>query len=245
MIKNIKLIFAYDGSKFSGVQNQKDRISIQSTIENAIYKVTSFRSRLILAGRTDAGVHAFGQTANFLTPSKIPAQAYVYKLKKYLPDSIEILSSKEVDLKFHARFSAKSKVYKYLIFNDKFMHPNLNHAFCRVTYDLDISLMKKAAEYLCGRHDFKAFSKYENKKINTIRTIEYIKISQSDKIIEIEIKGNSFLYNQVRIMIGVLVDVGRGHRSPSYVTEILESKDRLKAGITYGPQGLYLMKIEY
>lgn len=245
MIRNIKLVFAYDGSKFAGVQNQKDRISIQSTMENAIYKVTNFKSRLILAGRTDAGVHAFGQTANFLTPSQIPAQAYVYKLRKFLSDSIEVISSEEVDLFFHARFSAKSKVYKYLIYNDKFMHPNLNHAYCKVTYDLDIDLMRQAAKLLCGSHDFKAFSKYENKKINTCRTIEYIEINRKDKIIEIEIKGNSFLYNQVRIMVGVLVDVGRGHRMPSYVTEILQSRDRLKAGITYGPQGLYLMKIEY
>lgn len=245
MIRNIKLIFSYDGSKFSGVQSQKDRDSIQSLIENAIYKSTNKHSRLIIAGRTDAGVHAYEQVANFLTASEIPASAFIYKLRVFLPDSIELISSEEVDLNFHARFCAKSKTYRYIIYNDKFMHPSLNHVFCKVTYDLNIGLMRKAAKYLCGFHDFRAFSKYENKKINTYRNIEYIDINKKGKLIMIDIKGNSFLYNQVRIMIGVLVDVSRGHRKPEDVKEILESKNRLKAGITYGGQGLYLMKIDY
>lgn len=245
MIKNIKLIFAYDGSKFSGLQYQSDRKSVQEAIENAIYKVTKRRSRLIIAGRTDAGVHAYGQVANFLTASEIPAKAFAFKLRPYLPASIEIIESSQVDLDFHARFKAKKKTYLYRIYNDKFMHPSLNHIYTKVSYDLDLDLMRQAAKYLCGYHDFKAFSKYENKEINTYRTIDYISIEKKDKLIEISLRGDSFLYNQVRIMVGVLVDAARGHISPAYVKEILDSRDRLKAGITYGPQGLYLVKIDY
>lgn len=245
MIKNIKLVFAYDGSKFSGIQYQNDRDSIQASIENAIYKVTKRHSRLIIAGRTDAGVHAYGQVANFLTASDIPAEAFVFKLRQFLPESIELVSSSQVDLDFHSRFKAKSKTYLYRIYNGKFMHPSFKHIFTHVTYNLDVGKMREASEYLCGFHDFKAFSKYENKEVNTCRTIDYIDIKKKDEIIDIEIKGDSFLYNQVRIMVGVLVDAGRGHIDPSYVKEIVDSKDRLKAGITYGPQGLYLMKIDY
>lgn len=245
MIRNIKLTFAYDGSKFAGTQLQKDRPSIQESIEHAIFKVTGKKSRLIIAGRTDAGVHAYGQVGNFLSAADIPASAYLYKLRMYLPDSIEIIKSEEVDLDFHSRFSAKAKTYRYIIYNDEFMHPSFKHLYCHVTYKLDIGLMKEAAQRLCGKHDFKAFSKYEEVSKNTVRVLDKVKIDSLDKLVIIEFKGQSFLYNQVRIMVGALVDVGRGHRRPEYITEIIDSKDRLMAGITYGPEGLYLMEIDY
>lgn len=245
MIKNIKLIFAYDGSKFSGMQSQKDKDSIQESLENAILKVTGKPSRLVVAGRTDAGVHAYGQVANFLTASNIPPKAYAYKLRLYLSDRIEIIESEEVGLNFHARFSAKSKTYRYLIYNDSFMHPSLKDIYCHVSYKLDIEKMKEGAKYLVGEHDFRAFSKYEDKKLNTVRRLDRVDISKEGKVITIEFEATSFLYNQVRIMVGSLVDVARGHRHPSYIKEIIDSKDRLKAGITYSPTGLYLMEIAY
>ena len=245
MIKNIKLTFAYDGSKFKGVQAQKNERTIQSELERAIYKLTGKSSRLILAGRTDAGVHAFGQVANFLTPANIPGKAFKYKLGKYLPDSIIMLQSEEVSLDFHARFSSKNKRYRYIIYNDKFMHPAFQSIYCQVSYDLDIKAMIKACRYLEGRHDFKAFTKYEKKEKSTTRTITKADIKRDGKLIIIEFEGESFLYNQIRIMVGCLVDIGRGHRSPDHILYLFDTKDRLSAGITYPPSGLYLMDIGY
>ena len=245
MIKNIKLTFAYDGSKFKGIQAQKNERTIQSELEKAIYKLTGKSSRLILAGRTDAGVHAFGQVANFLTSADIPGKTYMFKLAKYLPDSIIVLQSEEVSLDFHARFSAKNKRYQYIIYNDSFMHPAYNSIYCHVSYKLDLKAMTRACKYLEGRHDFKAFTKYEKKEKSTIRTITRADIKRDGKLIIIEFEGESFLYNQIRIMVGCLVDIGRQHRSPDYVMDLFETKDRLKAGITYPPSGLYLMEIGY
>lgn len=245
MIKNIRVVFAYDGSKYSGMQSQGINNSIQEEIENAIFKITGCKSRLITAGRTDAGVHAYSQVANFLTPSNIPGHAYKYHFQKFLSQNIIIIQSDEVSLNFHSRFNAISKTYRYFIYNDDFMHPSFNSTYEHVTYKLDITRMRKAANYLIGKHDFKAFTKYENKEVNSIRNIERINIDREDKLIILEFQAESFLYNQIRIMVGTLIDIGRGHREAEYILELLESKDRLKAGKTYGPNGLYLMKIDY
>lgn len=245
MIKNIKIIFAYDGSDFSGVQTQKGLSSVQEEIEKAILKITNKKSRLIVAGRTDAGVHAFGQVANFLTNTNIPADAFKYHLNKHLPDGILITDSCEMDLSFHSRFSAKSKLYRYIVYNDEFMHPNLRKIYAHVTYKLDVDMMNDAAKLLEGKHDFKAFTKYENREVNTIRSIDRINIYRQDKLIYFEFEAESFLYNQVRIMVGTLINIGRGHREVEYIIELLESKDRLKAGMTITPYGLYLINISY
>lgn len=244
-MKNIKIIFAYDGSDFFGYQAQTDKKTVQGSIEYAIKKVTGKDVRLMSAGRTDKGVHAENQVANFFTDSNIPAKAYKYNLRKYLPDSIHIKESIEVDQDFHARFSAKKKTYKFLAYNKKYMHPNLRSIYTHVVYDLDIEKMRQASKYLLGGHDFKAFSKYENKPVNTNRSIDEIVIDREGDLVVFTFKAESFLYNQVRIMVGSLVDVGRGHRPPDYIKEIIDSKDRLKAGMTLSPSGLYLMEISY
>lgn len=245
MIKNIKIVFAYDGSKFSGMQSQKDKNSIQEELEKAIFKTNGKKSRLVTAGRTDAGVHAYGQVANFLTASNIPAKAYVFHLRKYLPDSIWVISTEEVDLDFHSRFSVHKKKYAYIVYNDKFMHPSLNSIYTHISYNLDVEKMNKACKMLIGRHDFKAFTKYEDKPINTVRSIIDARVYKKDKLVYFEFEAESFLYNQVRIMVGSLIDIGRGHKDTNYINELLELKDRLKAGRTLGPQGLYLMSIKY
>ncbi|NLW52954.1 MAG: tRNA pseudouridine(38-40) synthase TruA [Tissierellia bacterium] len=245
MIKNIKITFAYDGAEFSGLQTQKGLKTVQEEIEKAIYKITNKKSRLVTAGRTDAGVHAIKTVANFLTNSQIPAEAFKYHLTKYLPDSIVMIDSCDMDLSFHSRFSAKSKLYKYIVYNDEFMHPNLRKTYAHVTYKLDIENMQNAANLLVGKHDFKAFTKYENRDVNTIRSIDRIDIYQKDKLIYFEFEAESFLYNQVRIMVGTLINIGRGHREVEYIKELLESRDRLKAGMTISPYGLYLVEIKY
>lgn len=245
MIRNIKLVFAYDGSAYSGMQSQGLNNSVQEELELAIFKITGRSSRLITAGRTDAGVHAIGQVANFLTVADIPGYAYKYHFQKYLSDSIIVTDSSEEDLNFHSRFSAKSKTYRYILYTGEFMHPSFNKSYTHISYKLDLSKMKEASKYLLGRHDFRAFTKYESTSKNTIRSIDQIEIYQDGLKVVIEFKAESFLYNQVRIMVGSLIDVGRGHRDPIYMKELIDSKDRLKAGKTYSPSGLYLVKIDY
>lgn len=245
MIKNIKLTFAYDGSKYSGMQTQKDKNSIQETIERAIERVCGRSLRLIIAGRTDAGVHAYAMVGNFLSPLDIPAKAYIYKLRMHLPDSIMIKDAQEVGLDFHARFSARSKSYQYIIYNGKFMHPSLNHIYTQVEYTLDIEKMQRAAKHLIGTHDFKAFSKYVDRPVNTVRKLTSLDIYKKENLIYFDFKAPSFLYNQIRVIVGSLVDVGRGHRSVQSVVDLLTSKDRSKAGMTYPAAGLYLLEIDY
>lgn len=244
-MKNIKLIFSYDGSDFFGYQTQINKKTVQGSIEYAIKKVTGEDVKLMSAGRTDKGVHAESQVANFYTQSNIPGKSFMYHIRKYLPDSIIIKDSMEVDMDFHSRFSAKSKTYKYVIYNRKYMHPSLRNIYTQVIYDLDIEKMREASRFLIGSHDFKAFSKYENKPVNTNRSIDEITINRKDDLVIFTFKAESFLYNQVRIMVGSLVDVGRGHRPPKYIKEIIDSKDRLKAGMTFSSSGLYLMEITY
>ena len=244
MVKNILLKLAYDGSKFSGFQAQKDEVTVAEELEKAILKVTGFPSRVIAAGRTDAGVHACAQVVNFLTASSIPPEAFQYKLVKYLPDSIRILVSKEVPLTFHARFARHRKHYRYVIHNDAYMHPIYNNYLCHVTYKLDQAMMQEAAKYLVGEHDFRSFLKYGEEK-STVRRIDSIEVSSKGNRLMIDFVGESFLHNQVRIMVGTLVNVGRGLWPPDRVKEILGSKDRLKSGMTYPASGLYLMDIDY
>lgn len=244
MVKNIKLVLAYDGSKFSGWQSQENKRTVQGCLEDAVEKVTGRKSRIVCAGRTDAGVHAYGQVANFLTISRILGHALVYHLNKYLDDDILIISSEEVDLDFHARFSAHKKKYRYVVFNDKLMYPTENNyaGYCREK--LDLERMKEAALYLLGKHDFKAFMKYD-KPVNTVRNIESIDIYKDGPRVIFEFSGESFLYNQVRIMVGTLTNIGRGLWSVERMKDILDSRDRLKAGMTYPAGGLYLLDISY
>lgn len=244
MIRNIKLTVSYDGSKFSGWQRQKDRRSVQEELNKAINKVTRRQTRVISAGRTDAGVHALGQVVNFLTTINSPASAIKHQLEPFLPDDIVVIASEEVDLNFHSRFSAKKKTYRYLLNNAEPFYPMYRDYKEHVRYELDVDKMREAASYFIGRHDFKAFMKY-GADINTVRHIEKIDIFTKKDDLILEFTAESFLHNQIRIMVGALVDVGRGKYEPDHIKDLLEEKNRLKAGKTYPSRGLYLVKIEY
>lgn len=242
---NIKLTIQYDGTFYSGWQKQENAIGIENILEDALEKIVGKRTKLVGAGRTDKGVHAYGQVANFKTDAKIRPDKYPYWFKVYLPDDIKVIKSEEVPDDFHARFSAKSKTYLYKIYNSDDMHPIFRNFYEEITYDLDLERMKDAAKIFIGKHDFSAFSGILEEKTNPVRTIEDIDLRKSDFGLEIEIKGESFLRNQVRIIAGSLVEVGRGKMSKKDLEKALLSKKREDAGPTLSGKGLYLMGVYY
>ena len=246
MIKNVRLKFAYDGSNFHGFQSQDNLRNIEDEIKKAIHKVSGENNRIIAAGRTDRGVHAYSQYVNFLTASNINPKAFNFHLAPYLPNDILALEADEVDLGFHARFSAVDKTYKYLIYRGRVMHPIHRNYMEHVTYKLDLRKMNEGLEILKGTHDFKAFMRADRDlKINTIRTIDDCYLKEDGDKLEIYFRANSFLHNQVRIMCGALVEVGRGRLGLDELESFFAKDNSKRANPTLGPGGLYLWSINY
>lgn len=244
-MRNLMIILEYDGTNYHGWQYQENAVTVQGVLRKAIMKVTGENIDLIGASRTDAGVHALYQVANFKSNTKIPAEKLPYALNSVLPDDIAVVQAKDVDNSFHARYSAKRKKYKYIILNRKFPMPTMRNYCWHIGYPLNIEEMKKAASYLIGLHDFSAFRASGSSKTSSIRMVYHLTIEKDEDFINIEIEANGFLYNMVRIIVGTLVYVGLGKIKADEVLDILESKNRTKAGITAPPQGLYLIKIMY
>jgi tRNA pseudouridine38-40 synthase len=245
-IKNILLKIQYDGSSFSGYQSQMDKRTVQEELEKAIRKVTGEKNRIIAAGRTDAGVHANSQYVNFLTTSKIKADKFYYHLKPYLPSDILVLSSKEMDINFHARFCAKKKSYKYIISTEENLHPIYRNYMENITYKLDLSLLEKGMNLLVGDHDFKAFMfSQKDAIINTRRILDKAYFKKEDKKLIMYFEAESFLHNQVRIMAGSLIELARGKISLEKFKSYLDEDNKDRANPTLKAAGLYLDKIEY
>jgi pseudouridylate synthase I len=217
---------------------------IQGTIEYAIYEITREKVNITGSGRTDAGVHALGQVANFKTNSAIPANRIPDALNAKLPKDISIINCEEVDEDFHSRFSAKGKIYRYLIYNKPYRSPLYKDTSYHVRYDLDLDKMRLEAKSLLGTHDFKGFMSSGSSVKDTVRTIHNISIEESEDLIILEVEGNGFLYNMVRIIVGTLVDIGRGRIQKS-MAEIIDSGDRGQCGHTAPAHGLFLKKVHY
>ncbi len=243
-MRNIKITIQYNGKNYCGWQKQNNSPGIQGTIEKAIFDITGEEVKITGSGRTDAGVHALGQVANFKTNSQIPASRIPNALNAKLPKDISIVDAEEVDEDFHSRYSAKKKRYRYQIYNRPYRSPIYADTSYPVKYDLDIDKMKKAAKLFIGTHDFKGFMSSGSSVVDTIRTIYDIEVSKSEDLIIIEIEGNGFLYNMVRIIAGTLVDIGRG-RIDTDLSTIIESKSRSMAGHTAPAHGLFLKKVDY
>lgn len=244
-LRNIKLTIEYDGTNYHGWQSQKNAVAVQDVIENAIAKLTGKECNLIGSSRTDEGVHAIGQVANFLTDSRIPADKFSFALNSILPDDIVIKDSREVSLDFHSRYSAKGKKYRYLIYNSRQPSALLKNRAMHVSQELDFEAMARAAEYFKGKHDFTSFRASGSSVKTSERTIWDASFSKNGEIISFEISGDGFLYNMVRIIVGTLVYVGIGKISASDIPSIMEAKDRAMAGKTAPPQGLYLVEVYY
>lgn len=245
-MRNIRLVIEYDGKDFNGWQKQPNKLNIQGEIEKVISSITGEDDiNLIASGRTDAGVHALGQVANFKTNSKIPIDKMCIAINSRLKNSIIIKKAEEVDERFHSRYSCKKKTYRYIINNSKYgtaIYRNLEYHF---SISLNIEEMKKAIKEFEGEHDFKGFKASGTSSKSSVRTIYGTNLYKENDRIYIELTGNGFLYNMVRIIAGTLLDVGLGKIKAEDIKDIIDSKDRTRAGKTLPPQGLYLLSVEY
>ena len=229
-----------------GWQKQPNKLNIQGNIEKAIQMVTKEPNiELIGSGRTDAGVHAIGQVANFKTNSEIPIEKIPIAINTNLKKSIRIKKAEEVELTFHSRLSCKQKTYRYIINNNPVASAICRNLECNISTKLSVEKMEKAIKYFEGEHDFKAFKASGTSSKNSVRTIYKTNLYKKDNRIYIELTGSGFLYNMVRIIVGTLVDVGLEKIEPEDIKDIIQSKDRKKAGKTMPPQGLYLLQVDY
>lgn len=246
MLNNFKLIIEYDGTEYQGWQRQKNGCTIQEVIENAINIMTGKKVSLTGSGRTDAGVHALAQTANFHCNTELGPEMFQKGLNSLVPDDIVIKECCLVDDKFHARYDAKSKTYRYKILNQR-----LNSAISRryvwhIRKTLDLEAMRSAIRYILGTHDFKAFEGSGSPRSNTIRTVINAALVEADQNnLSFQIEANGFLRYMVRNIIGTLVEVGLGKITPDDFKTILLSRDRNRAGATTPPHGLFLVNVKY
>ena len=244
-MRNIKLTIEYDGKDFNGWQKQPNKLNIQGTIEQAIKNITGEDVELNASGRTDAGVHALGQVANFKTNSEIPIEKFAIAINSKLKKSIVIKKAEEVDERFHSRLNCKRKTYRYIINNSPEGTAIYRYLETHIPQNLDVKKMEQALKYFEGEHDFKAFKASGTSSKSSVRTIYKTQIYIKEDRIIIELTGNGFLYNMIRIIAGTLVDVGLGKIEPQQIENIIKEKKRENAGKTLPPNGLYLVSVEY
>lgn len=240
-----KVVMAYDGKNYVGFQSQKNGLAIQDVVEDVIYKIFQERTRIIMASRTDSGVHAKYQVFHFDANKNIDT----YKLKGFfnglLPKSVHVLKVTKVKDSFHARFNVKSKTYEYLINNGEYDVFLDGYAY-QCNYPLDIDKMKKCAKLYMGKHDFSSFNTTPySEKENQTRTISEFKVSKKGGLIKITVTGDGFLKNMVRIMVGCMVDVARGNKDIDSIKQMLKKPSKEYKKFNINPNGLYLVKIRY
>jgi tRNA pseudouridine38-40 synthase len=244
-IRNIKLTISYDGLNYSGWQNQPGKHTIQGLLQQSLGALTGTFIKINGASRTDAGVSALGQVANFFIDSPIPTKNFVKALNHHLPRDIVVTEAVEVDQNFDASSSAKSKLYRYTIFTGRKRNVLKTRNCWHRPAPLDIAAMDAAAKMLLGKKDFKSFASAADKRESSVRTVMQCQITQQDYWVYIDIEADRFLYNMVRNIVGTLVEIGRGKWKPEKINEILDAKDRTAAGPIALPQGLCLMWIKY
>lgn len=246
-LRRIRLTVAYDGTNYNGWQYQPNGTTIEEVLNGAISDLTGERIRIAGASRTDAGVHALCNYAAFDTRMRMPAPKFAYALNQRLPEDIRIRRSEEVRAGWHPRNCRSIKTYEYRILNEEFPNP-LERLYAHFTYvPLDAERMREAAGYLCGTHDFCAFSSLNPKRFkkSTVRRLDEVRIEQEGSMIRIYFTGNGFLYHMVRILAGTLVEVGMGLKKPEDVEQMLASGSRADTGRLMPPEGLTLLCVEY
>lgn len=243
--KRVRLVVAYDGTAYHGWQLQRGVVTIESELNRCLSGLLGEEIQVIGASRTDSGVHALGNVAVFDTTSRIPADKISYALNQRLPEDIRIQKSEQVPIDWHPRHCDSRKTYEYRIYRGEFPMPVKRLYALHEYHQLDVEKMRKAAEYLVGEHDFKSFCYTGAQVETTVRTIISVEILEEGTDIVIRVCGNGFLYNMVRIIVGTLLEVGRGKRNPEDMKTILEAKDRSAAGPTAPAQGLLLVKYEF
>ncbi|MCA9061121.1 MAG: tRNA pseudouridine(38-40) synthase TruA [Planctomycetaceae bacterium] len=273
--RNVMLRIAYRGTNYCGWQIQPNGPSIQQHLEAAIEKLTRSQTRILCAGRTDSGVHAVGQVASFRTESQIPCPQMMRGLQAFLPDDIIILHAQDVASQFHATFSAERKRYRYVMQIGAHRSPFLNELVHRLRYRPDVAAMQQACSHLLGTHDFRCFESHFPNKATSVRTIQEAGFSfcgswnpwdpldvpthqlvnhasaetggrtAHAEFLVFDIMADGFLYNMVRAIVGTLLDVGTRKQNPQWMQQVIESRDRSRAGMTAPACGLYLVHVEY
>lgn len=245
-MRNLKMVLEYDGTAYHGWQRQANGLSIQQVLEEKIAVMTGERVKVIGSGRTDAGVHALGQIAHFKTASTIPDIHFLKGINSLLPRDIVVKDIQEVDLSFHARYDAKSKVYRYQVVNGPVRPVMLRQYAWFVPGRLNLEQMSDAAVYFMGTHDFSSFCSTHSDAPDHVRTVTDIQVDAGTLgLVKIEMEADGFLRHMVRAIVGTLVEVGRGKRSVSDMQAILHAKDRRLGGMTAPPRGLFLKEVKY
>lgn len=245
-MRNYKLVVQYDGTRYNGWQSQENTSNtIQEKIENVLNKMTGKTVKIQGSGRTDAGVHAEAQIANVFMDTDMSTTEITSYLNSYLPEDIKVTEVTEASERFHSRLNAIGKVYLYKIDTNCKSDVFRRKYIYTLGKDLDLLAMKKAAELLCGTHDYKSFCSKASKKKSTLRTVTRIDIEKQGSEVWIYFEGSGFLHNMVRIMTGTLIEVGLGKRTPESMLDLLKEKDRKKSGETAPAQGLCLVRVLY
>lgn len=244
-MKRVKLTIAYDGTNYCGWQVQPNGITVEEVLNRELSRLLQEEIHVIGASRTDSGVHALGNVAVFDTDARIPAEKISFALNRSLPDDIVVQKSEEVPQDFHPRYCDSTKTYEYCIWNATFVQP-VNRLYTYHVHDaLDVEAMQRAARYIYGEHDFASFCSVGAQVQTTVRTVYSVDVIKKNELITIRVTGAGFLYNMVRIIAGTLLQVGTGAKSPEWVKEVLEAKDRNQAGPTAPAHGLTLIGIAY
>ncbi|MDD6812128.1 MAG: tRNA pseudouridine(38-40) synthase TruA [Lachnospiraceae bacterium] len=245
-MRNFKLTLQYEGARYQGWQRQESTDNtIQGKLELLLSKMCGQKIEIQGSGRTDAGVHAMAQIANFHADTDKTTEEILDYMNQYLPEDIVVCAVEEVPERFHSRLNAKGKVYRYQIINSKIPSVFDRRYAYQIEEKLDIEAMRRAADYLEGTHDFQSFTSAKKGKKSTIRTIESIQIEEQGEKLVLTYTGNGFLYHMVRILTGTLIEVGLDKRKPEDMAAILDAKDRKEAGCLVPAKGLTLMQVQY
>ncbi len=243
--KRVRLTVAYDGTNYHGWQVQKNGVTIEGELNRCLSELLQEPIEVVGASRTDAGVHALGNVAVFDTESRMPAEKISYALNQRLPEDIRIQRSEEVPADWHPRRCASRKTYEYRIYRGEFPMPTKRLYSLFTYHPLDVELMRQAASFLVGEHDFKSFCQAGTQAETTTRTIYRLDVEEQGAELVIRVCGSGFLYNMVRIIAGTLMEVGQGKRTPAAMEDVLSAKNRGAAGATAPAHGLTLVKYEF
>ncbi|HZZ81847.1 MAG TPA: tRNA pseudouridine(38-40) synthase TruA [Gemmataceae bacterium] len=245
-MRNFKLLLSYDGTEFQGWQTQPGYRTVQQTLETALQALTGeARIRVNASGRTDAGVHALGQVANFYSAMTVPFHKLLGAINAHLPEDIVVHSVEEAPQSFDANRDAIRKLYRYVISDAPTLNPFLRRYCCHSKQRLDAAMMARAAAPLRGRHDFHSFETEWPNRTSSVRTITHLAVNRAGEHIWIDIEADGFLYNMVRAIAGTLMNIGRGFWPESMVADILDAEDRAVAGPTAPARGLFLVRVTY
>lgn len=242
---HVLITLRFVGTRYHGFQVQKNALSVCEVLQNALERLYGTRPPVKGCSRTDAGVHALGYCVSFFQPKPIEPRRLPLAINRFLPEDIRVTAARAVPKDFHARYSAESKEYLYRIHNSSIADPFQNGLCWRVPAPLNEAAMARAAEALCGTHDFAAFCAAGSDVADTVRTVLFARVRRTGEDITFHVCADGYLYNMVRIMVGTLVDAGAGRMPPQRMQEILQSKNRGAAGDTAPPQGLFLYRVNY